>query len=124
MKNFSLITVVFTLFIAHQSFGQYVGELHFNINNSETDIIKNADRSREFHFNVPDQLTAGQKELIRASLESELEISEVSVQDDQWSMLVGAGTDKKRLLTHFIELGFKYISVDGTEKEILTFIAD
>lgn len=124
MKNFSFIAIVFTLFVAQYSSAQYTGELHFNIDNFETDVIKHEDRSKEFHFTITDQITDAQKELIRAALESQFDVSDVTLQNDQWSMLVAGGTDKKRLFAHFIELGFKYIIIDGVEKEMLDFIAE
>jgi len=94
------------------------------IDNPETGIVKNADKSGDLTFTVSNNLSSAEKMDIRQSLESKDELSNVTISNTNvWTLHVASGTPKKIVMTHFMHNGFKYISIAGEQKEILHYLS-
>ena len=123
MKKLSTLLLFTALLFGQNLFAQYSGELGMVINNPETDIVVQAENSRDITFSVSGNLTEAQVNELKDSLESKDEISDVTVNNGVWKMHVAPETSRKILLSHFMNNGFKYITMGGNQEEILDFLS-
>lgn len=113
--------ILFLLLVSAQfSFAQYSGEAKIVFENSQTDIVRNADKSADLKFSIVG-IDEAQYAKLQQELESKAEISNVQLDNGVWTMHVEAGTQRKVVLTYFMNYGFKYISVDGETDDILGY---
>ena len=122
MKKLSALALFILLFSAQHVAAQYSGELNLVMDHPQTSVTKNSDNSRDMQFTVTN-VTPTQAEVIRQNLEAKPEISTITIDNGVWAMHVEPGTSKKVLLSHFMNNGFKYITIAGDQKDILSYLS-
>lgn len=123
MKKLSALLLLTTLFIGQSLFAQYSGERGIIINNPETDIVIHPEKSYDLTFSVAGNLTEAEVSELQSFLESKDEVSDVQVNNGVWTLHIVSGTTRKMFLTHFLNNGFKYITIAGTQEEILDYLS-